>query len=54
MVDLGNRRTEPVLKLRLRRLHIFPLPFQRSGFREVQLDAEDADVSRRHGWSSRA
>src|SRR5919204_5655545 len=48
VVDLGHRGAEPVLELRFRRADELPLPLQRAGFREVQVDAEDGDVAHAH------
>src|SRR4051812_16169008 len=48
VVDLGHRNAEAVLELRLRRLHVLPLPLQRARLREVELDGEDADVAPGH------
>ena len=45
VIDLGDRGAEAVLELRLRRLDVLALALQRAGFREVQLDREDADVA---------
>src|SRR5919197_1100489 len=48
VVDLRDRRAEPVLELRLRRPDELPLPLQRPGLGEVQVDREDADVPHTH------
>ena len=48
VVDLGDGRAEALLELRLRRLDVFALPFQRARFRKVQLGREDSDVTRAH------
>src|SRR3954469_6537473 len=44
VVDLGDRRAEAVLELRLRRLHVLALSLQRARLREVEFDGEDPDV----------
>src|SRR5262249_9178599 len=43
VVDLGDRRAEPVLQLRLGGEDVLALPLQRPGLREVELDGEDRD-----------
>jgi hypothetical protein len=49
VIDLGHGRAEAVLELRLRRFDVLALAFQRPRFREVQLDREDANVTRADG-----
>src|SRR5205085_8897267 len=48
VVDLRDGRAEPVLELRLGRGDVLPLSLERTRFREMQLDAEDADIARAH------
>jgi len=48
MIDLGDRGSEAILKLGFRGLDVLPLSLQRAGLREVQLDAQDADVASAH------
>ena len=53
VVDLGDGSAESLLQLCLRRFDVLTLALQRPGFREVQLDREDADIARAHlGYSS--
>src|ERR671924_1215189 len=49
VIDLGHGRAETVLQLRLGGLDVLALAFEGARLRKVQLDAEDADVSRSHG-----
>src|SRR5204863_1485266 len=45
VVDLGDRGTEALLQLRLRRLDVLALALQRPRVGEVQLDREDPHVA---------
>src|SRR5690242_1444408 len=48
VVDLRDGRAEPVLELRLRRLHELALSLQRARLREVQLDGEGRELAGAH------
>jgi hypothetical protein len=48
VVDLGDRRPEPVLQLRLRRGDVLALSFKRAGLGKVQLYRENSDVAGRN------
>src|SRR5204862_5499167 len=48
VVDLGNRNTESVLQLCLRRLDVLAFALERARLGKVQLDAQDPDVARAH------
>jgi hypothetical protein len=45
VIDLCDGGSEAVLELGLRGLDVLALAFERAAFGEVQLDAENADVS---------
>ena len=49
VVDLGDRRSEPLLQLRLRRLDVLALALQRPRLGEMKLDRENPDISGAHG-----
>ena len=48
VIDFGDRGSEAILQLCLRRFDVFPLALQRLSLREVQFDAQNADVARAH------
>src|SRR5215208_2946077 len=48
VVDLRHGRAEALLQLRLRRYDVLPLPLQRRGVREMQLERQDSDVPGAH------
>src|SRR5512133_738721 len=49
MVDLGDRRAEPLLQLRLCRLDVLTLALQRARLRKMELDRENPDIAGAHG-----
>src|SRR5690348_10496407 len=54
VVDLGHRRADPVLELRLRRAQVMALLLERVRLGEMQLAGEDADPPARHFSTSRS
>jgi hypothetical protein len=49
MIDLRDRRSEPLLQLRLRRLDVLALALQRPRLGEVELDRENPHITGAHG-----
>src|SRR5580765_5754179 len=54
VIDLCDGGSEAVLELGLRGLDVLALAFERAAFGEVQLDAENADISSAHDRASGA
>src|SRR5215467_1990416 len=50
VVDLGDRRSDSILQLRLRRSQEMPLLLQRVRLGEVELAGEDPDPAAGHEW----